>query len=247
MIGDKKKVHPSLGPKAMSGAQSLVLEYLEKINPQGRLLDMPAGQGYLSERARKMGFDVQCCDIDPDLFRVNDIACKKVNLNRDRLPFESSSFDLVVSVGGLHRLYNPKNAIVESWRVLIPEGFLIIGLKNYSSLRRRLLFLLYGLQGRNIITQSCHQTIEDPEANFRFPITALHLFNILQNVGFSVKEIKIDRISGKALMLFPLVLVIKTLGTLKSSHFSRKMNMAFSDPLPVLLGKNYMLLVSQKL
>lgn len=231
----------------MSGAQSLVLEYLGKINPQGRLLDVPAGQGYLAERARKMGFDVQCCDIDPDLFKVNGIACKKVNLNRDRLPFESGSFDLVVSVGGLHRLYNPKNAIVEAWRVLAPKGFLIIGLKNYSSFRRRLLFLLYGFQGRNIITQSCYQTIEDPEANFRFPMTALQLFKILQDVGFSVKEIKIDKISIKAVVLFPLVLIIKTLSKLRSSYFSRKMNMEFSDPLPVLLGKNYMLLVSQKI
>ena len=246
MTGDTKKRHTSLAPEPMSGAQNLVLNYLSTINPKGRLLDMPAGQGYLAERTRNMGFNVDCCDIDPELFRLNGIVCRKVNLNRDSLPYESESFDFVVSVGGLHRLFNPKNAIAEAWRVLVPRGLFIIGLKNYSSIRRRLLFLISGFHGRNIITQSCHQTIEDPEANFRFPITAVHLSNILQNIGFSVQEIKADGISVEGVILFPLVLMIKAHSTMRRSYYSGKMYMEFSDPLPVLMGKKYILVVSQK-
>ena len=233
-------------PQAMSGAQDLVLNYLSTVNGVGRLLDMPAGQGYLAERARNMGFNVQCCDIDPDLFKLSGIVCRRVNLNRDSLPYESESFDFVASVGGLHRLFNPKNAIAEAWRVLVPGGVFIAGLKNYSSLRRRLLFLISGFHARNIITQSCHQTIDDPEANFRFPMTALHLFSILQNAGFSVQEIKTDGICVEGVMLFPLVLTIKVFSAMRRTYYSRKMDIEFSDPLGVIMGKKYMLVVSQK-
>lgn len=172
--------------------------------------------------------------------------CRKVDLNRDSLPYESESFDFVVSVGGLHRLFNPKNAIAEAWRVLVPKGLLIIGLKNYSSIRRRLQFLVRGFHARNIVTQSCHQTIQDPEANFRFPITAVHLFNILQKGGFSVQETRADGVSIEGVILLPLVLLIKALSTVRRSYYSRKMDIEFSDPLPVLMGKKYILVASQK-
>ena len=48
-------------------------------------------------------------------------------------------------------------------------------------------------------------------------------------------------------MLFPMGLIIEILSKLRRGHYSPKMDMEFSDPLPVLLGKNYMLVVSQKL
>lgn len=232
-------------PKAMSGAQGLVLEYLKTL-PRGRLLDMPAGQGYLAEKSLQMGFCVECCDIDPGHFQLQGIECKRVNLNRDTLPYASGSFDVVVSVGGLHRLFNPRNAISEAWRVLVPGGLFLVGLKNYSTLRRRLLFLVSGFHGRNIVTQSCVQTIEDPEARFRFPLTAPHLSYLLQKAGFSLRKIKADGISFETFALFPLVLLIKALGTMRKNYYSRKMGMEYSDPLSILMAKNYMLMVSQK-
>jgi len=243
---DKTNLDPSLGPRAMSGAQSLVLDYLSAINPHSRILDMPAGQGYLAQWAHNRGFIVECCDIDPNLFRVDGINCKKVNLNRDPLPYESESFDYVVSVGGLHRLFNPRNAISEAWRVLVPEGSLIIGLKNYTSLRRRLSFLLTGFHGRNIVTQNFHQTIADPEANFRFPLTAIYLFKMLQDAGFLLHETKADGFSSEGIILFPIVLLIKAHNRLRHAYYSRKMGMEFSVPLPVLMGKSYVLFVSRK-
>ena len=61
-----------------------------------------------------------------------------------------------------------------------------------------------------------------------------------------VQETRADGVSVEGIMLFPLVLLVKALGTGRRSYYSRKMGVEFSDPLAVLMGKKYILVVSQK-
>ena len=57
-----------------------------------KILDAAWGKGALVQFLREHGWDVHCGDLVPDLFRLDDIPFKTLNLNR-RLPYQDASFD----------------------------------------------------------------------------------------------------------------------------------------------------------
>jgi hypothetical protein len=54
--------------------------------PRGALLDVPAGEGALAARLIEAGFDVRCCDLYPEIFRLDGVAIHQGNLDGE-LPF----------------------------------------------------------------------------------------------------------------------------------------------------------------
>ena len=48
---------------------------------RGKLLDVPAGEGALSARLSKAGFQVQACDLYPEIFRLPDIEVRRGDLS----------------------------------------------------------------------------------------------------------------------------------------------------------------------
>ena len=137
---------------------------------RGEVLDVPCGEGALALRLRDKGFSVRCCDIDPALMKAKGFESKQADLNRERIDYPDSSFDYVVCVNGLHRLYNIQTAIAEFARMLKPKGRLVISIPNYSSIVRRMRFLLTGSIAKNIAKQKFKQIVENPEAHFRNPL-----------------------------------------------------------------------------
>lgn len=119
-----------------------VIKLLEN-EKKGRLLDAPAGEGALCKELKNKGFDVYACDIDPSQFKLKDIECMKVDLNKP-LQYQSSSFDYITCVEGLEHIENPWNVIREFSRVIKKGGKLIITTPNISSLYSRALFLTRG-------------------------------------------------------------------------------------------------------
>jgi len=110
-----------------------------------------------------------------------------LDLNREPLPFDNSSFDVAVAGELLEHLVHPEVVVGEVHRVLVPGGILIGSLPNSFHWRARLAFL----RGRSI---------EDP--------THLHLFSqskvleLLQ--GFEHVEMKpIGGIGGRRLPIAP--------------------------------------------
>ena len=58
-------------PMARLGAHEAVENILKDL-PRGLLLDVPAGQGALAARLKRLGFEVFCCDLYPEIFKLGD-------------------------------------------------------------------------------------------------------------------------------------------------------------------------------
>lgn len=97
-----------------------VLELFDKL-PRGKVLEIGAGDGFLSNTLNDMGFNVIASDINTDLFKPKNIDFLKIDANFT-FPFEDNSFDYVVSVETIEHLEYPWNLINESYRVLKKRG-----------------------------------------------------------------------------------------------------------------------------
>ena len=132
-----------LPQRSRAGSLEAVLEVADAL-PRGRALDVPCGPGLASEALRRLGFQVTAADLDEKGFAAGpEIRFERLDLDRP-LPFADASFELVHCGDGIEHLENPMAALRELARVLAPGGTLLLTTPNYSSLERRLRFLLSG-------------------------------------------------------------------------------------------------------
>ena len=132
-----------LPQRSRDGSLAAVLEIADAL-PRGRALDVPCGPGLASEALRRLGFAVTAADLDERAFVARDgIAFEKLDLDLP-LPFADASFELVHCGDGIEHLENPLRALRELARVLAPGGTLVLTTPNYTSLERRLRFLVSG-------------------------------------------------------------------------------------------------------
>ncbi|MBK9438973.1 MAG: methyltransferase domain-containing protein [Chloracidobacterium sp.] len=109
----------------------------------GRLLDVPAGEGALAQRLKRVGYDVSCCDLYPEIFQLDGVEIRSGNLDT-RLPYESGDFETIVCVEGLEHIENPANAIAEFARLTVAGGRLIVSVPNIMNIEERLKWLFSG-------------------------------------------------------------------------------------------------------
>jgi SAM-dependent methyltransferase len=119
-----------------------VLELLET-EPEGRILDAPAGTGELAGHLKKSGFEVFAADIDEKVCAVPGVTFQKVDLN-ERLPYPDHFFDHAVCVEGVEHLENPHHTIKELRRVTRPGGAIILTTPNILNIFSRVRYLLTG-------------------------------------------------------------------------------------------------------
>ena len=136
----KAAVSPT--PLAHQAIHDTVVSILEN-QPRGALLDVPAGEGALAERLTAAGFTVSCCDLYPEIFRLEGVDIHRGNLDCE-LPFSDLSFDYVTCLEGLEHIENPQQAMREFARVLRAGGHLIISVPNIMNIEERLKWLLHG-------------------------------------------------------------------------------------------------------
>ena len=214
--------------------------------PRGRVLDAPCGQGALSERLAAAGFDVACADVDPAMFRAPGLTVQATELNQGKLPFEDAGFDLVVSVNGLHRLWNPANAIAEYARVLRPGGALLVSFPNYAHISRRVRFLLGGGIARNISRLATEHDAGEPAANFRQPLLVSQVLDGLEAAGLEFEGLEAAKAKRTG---FPWR-IAAALVRLLAGFSSKRNRKAFATDLgnadAVLLGSHHVYLRARK-
>ncbi len=102
------------------------------IQPEAKVLDVACGTGVLArEIATKMGGSGEITGLDPlpGMLAVAKEIQPSINWqqgNAESLPFENDYFDVVVSQFGMMFFTDRSEALQEMWRVLRPEGTLII-------------------------------------------------------------------------------------------------------------------------
>jgi SAM-dependent methyltransferase len=124
-------------------------------NVSGRkILDMPAGYGWVSDTLSKMGASVVSADF-------NDERPDFVHVNMEQpLPFADGEFDCVICCEGIEHILRPEALIGELARVLKKEGLLIISTPNVQNF-----FSRYQLACTGYLYQFHSFLITPPEKN----------------------------------------------------------------------------------
>ncbi len=212
--------------------------------PRGALLDVPAGEGALAARLIDAGFDVRCCDLYPEIFRLDGVDIHQGNLDAE-LPFGDRSFDYVTCLEGLEHIENPQQAMREFARVLKPGGHLIVSVPNILNIEERLKWLLYGYTSHfKPITRAGRERLQAEYGNREEiaahvnPIGYSELRYILEKHGFEIASAYRDKPKSNAWLYWPIVMGIKMLAKLTPQ---RKRDERWTEELAskeVLLGGN---------
>jgi SAM-dependent methyltransferase len=109
----------------------------------GRILDIPAGPGYLLKDLQGTGFTGVAADIDTRLHCLEGVEYAAVDMS-DSFPFPDDSFDFVVSIEGIEHIQNHFAFLAEVRRVLRSGGRLILTTPNIGTLTSRWKFFLSG-------------------------------------------------------------------------------------------------------
>jgi len=188
--------------------------------PRGALLDVPAGEGALAARLIDAGFDVHCCDLYPEIFRLDGVDIHQGNLDAE-LPFADRSFEYVTCLEGLEHIENPQQAMREFARVLKPGGHLIVSVPNILNIEERLKWLLYGYTShfkpisRPAVERLRAEYDERVEiAAHVNPIGYSELRYVLEKNGFEILKLHRDKPKGKAWLYWPIVLLIRLIAGL---------------------------------
>ena len=119
-----------------------IMAELKALTP-GRILDIPAGPGYLLKDLQGTGFTGIAADIDTRLHVLEGVEYAAVDMS-DTFPFPDDSFDYVVSIEGIEHIQNHFAFLAEVSRVLKPGGRLILTTPNIGTMTSRWKFLLSG-------------------------------------------------------------------------------------------------------
>ncbi len=219
---------------------------------RGRLLDVPAGQGALALRLSEAGFDLHCCDLYPEIFRLPGVEIKRGDLS-GRLPYDSGSFDYVTCVEGLEHIENPAQAIREFYRLLRPGGRLIVSVPNILNIEERIKWLLHGYTSHFKPLSRAHieRTREqygglEAIALHVHPISYSELRYLLEKSAFRVERIFRDAPKPNLWLYWPLVGFIRLLAFLTPENKRRERWTRELQSAEVLLGGNTLIVLAMK-
>jgi SAM-dependent methyltransferase len=221
--------------------------------PRGKLLDVPAGEGALSARLAKAGFEVQACDLYPDIFRVPEIEVRRGDLS-GVLPYNDAEFQFITCLEGLEHIENPHQAIREFARMLEPGGQLVISVPNILNIEERVKWLLNGYTSHFKPISEEHlrmrhaQWGEKEEVVLHInPVAYTELRYILEKYGFRLVDAYRDKPKPNLWFYWPLVAAIRLFGRLTPERKRRERWTTELASDPVLLGGNTLVLHAVKL
>ena len=146
--------------RSLNYGRDVIAGFLRKIAPYDRVLDIGAGSGADLETARlacpsMTPFAVESFPANVEILKAKAVQVRGVNVERDPLPFDDASFDVVMSNQTLEHVKEIFWILHEVSRTLKLNGHLIIGVPNLASFHNRLL-LLAGKQPTCLQNQSAH-------------------------------------------------------------------------------------------
>lgn len=106
--------------------------------PSGKLLDVGCGSGVWLEWIRKLGWDVQGVDFDPEAVKAARLAGLNVKCGSvEDQNYPSGSFDAIILYHVIEHVPDPIATLRECARLLKSGGTLVIGTPNGASLGHR--------------------------------------------------------------------------------------------------------------
>jgi SAM-dependent methyltransferase len=230
-------------PLAHQAVHDTVVKILQALS-RGRLLDVPAGEGALAARLIAAGFEVQCCDLYPEIFRLPKVEIRRGDLG-GVLPYPDQSFAYVTCIEGLEHIENPQQAIREFARLLRPGSHLITSVPNILNIEERLKWLIYGYTSH--FKPLTRESVENVRKEFGEKVeVGLHvnaisyseLRYVLEKYGFEIVKLYRDKPKAHSWGYWPIVALIRLVAGLtpKAKRRERWTRELTSDE--VLLGGN---------
>jgi SAM-dependent methyltransferase len=252
IASDQKETrNDQLAALAHTSIYDTVLEILRNV-PVIKILDVPAGEGALASRLLAAGYDVSCCDLYPEIFRLAGVDIRRGDLAA-RLPYEDGSFQAVVCVEGLEHTENPHHAVREFARLLKPGGTLIVSTPNILNIEERFKWLLYGYTSQfkplspEYLTKAVAPFGERHEITLHIhPIAYPELRYTLEKFGFQIVKHYRDKPKRYLWLYWPAVALVRLLGYFKSSSMKRERWTEELQSDEVLLGGNTLIVHAQK-
>jgi ubiquinone/menaquinone biosynthesis C-methylase UbiE len=221
--------------------------------PRGTLLDVPAGEGALAVRLLRLGLEVKCCDLHPEIFRLPDVDIKQGDLSH-ALPYPDSSFDYVTCIEGLEHIENPHQALREFSRLLRQGGQVILSVPNILNIEERFKWLLYGYTSHfKPISRGYLQSLGDEltgagEIVLHInPIAYSELRYILEKYGFEILRLHRDKPKKNSWAYLPMVGLIRMLNRCQSEGRRRERWAAELQSDEILLGGNTLIIHARKI
>jgi len=204
--------------KNFTGYMKKVYQEVNKRHTKQDILDIPAGNGLLSEKLSKDGHNVTCADINSE--KADYVYADM----ESALPFENDIFDTIMCLEGIEHIIDPSNLVSELCRICRINGRVIISLPNIHNLYSRIQFLFTGTFFQ--FEPYANQYIADEKID-RGHISSLSIVQI--KYLFSCNGAKLTDISGdkfKRKILIPLLSPILLLGVLwtQTSKFRNRWN-----------------------
>ncbi len=241
---DNSSDNQKVVPKARGIIHKVIIEWFSN-QPRGKLLDAPAGYGHLSMRLKELGYKVVCGEIEPQIFKAQEIKCIFTDLNRN-IEAPDKSFDYICCVDGLEHMTDPYRAVEEFSRVLKPGGIGVFSIPNYSNIEKRFKFFLKG-------SLTKPKTMDDYDKSgrnlFNFhnsPLTITLLDLIFSINNLKVETILRDKIKLKQYLFLPVVFAMKTAAFLSSKKASLKNRYDITLKNRVILGGNTLIFIVRK-
>jgi len=96
----------------------------------GKLLDVGCGKGTHLNIFTSIGYDVWGLDMRKE---TNNNHIKICDIEKDKFPYKSNTFDYIFSKSLLEHIHRPDNCLKEMYRVLKPGGVIIIMMPDWKS------------------------------------------------------------------------------------------------------------------
>ena len=167
-------------PDAPAAAPAHLLEFVRALGPARRALDLGCGDGRLTAEipaAVRVGADVSEVALERARARVADADLVRIEPDRP-LPFEDSSFDLVVCVETLEHVRDVQLFLSEVRRVLEPGGELALTTPAHgraSALR--------------ILVRGFEESFDPFSPHLRF-LSRRSLARLLDEMGFDLRSLE---------------------------------------------------------
>lgn len=150
VFSKKPVIEYHLDIENMGKKDKSIVKLLEKFGVKDKkCLDIGPGTGRWLKFMKYLGADEICA------VELSDVAIQrcsafcdriyKINVENDPLPFETESFDIIISFEVIEHLYSPTNYLTEMLRVLRKNGLLIMSTPNMISFASRIRMLMGGL------------------------------------------------------------------------------------------------------
>jgi SAM-dependent methyltransferase len=233
-----------ISPKGRGSVYKTVIEWFSN-QKRGKVLDAPAGYGLLSMFFKKMGFEVTCGEIEPEIFQVPDLKCIYVDLNR-KIDAGNDTFDYICCVDGLEHMTDPYRAVQEFSRVLKPEGYGIFTIPNYSNIEKRFKFFWFGFLTH---PADMEKLIRSGSILFNLhnsPLTITLLDLIFAINGLEVEKIMRNAVKKRQYFFLPVVWLMKLNAMVASEETKKKYRFDLTLKDEVILGGNNLVFITRK-